>query len=100
MKERESVFLKDSIKLEQLSKINEVPLTNMNLNNYQSKEEKLFSQKSFLEIILNRIKICQNHLLTNNLSKKNLKIYLMDLKSDLSNLESDKKLGIKYIEKK
>ena len=59
----------------------------------------LLSHRSFLEIILNRIKICQNHLLTNNLSQKNLKTYLMDLKSDLSNLESDKKLGIKYIEK-
>lgn len=60
---------------------------------------KLLSHKSFLEIILNRIKICQNDLLTNNLSQKNLKTYLMDLKSDLSNLESDKKLGIKCIEK-
>jgi len=59
----------------------------------------LLSHKSFLEIILNRIKICQNHLLTNNLSQKNIKTYLMDLKSDLSNLESDKKLGIKCIEK-
>ena len=94
MKERESVFLKDSIKLEQISKLNEISLTNLNLNNYQSKEEKLFSQKSFLEIILGLVKDTQNNIIMNkgckiiNFSK--IRQLLISLKKELLEINEEK----------
>ena len=57
----------------------------------------LISSKSFLEIILNQIKSCQNDILTKNLNIKNIKRYLLNLRNNLQNFENDKKINEKYL---
>ena len=103
MKERESVFLKDSIKLEQISKLSEVSLTNMNLNNYQTKEEKLFSQKSFLEIILGLVKDTQNNIIMNkgckNINFSKIRQLLISLKKDLLEINEEKSKKLVLVER-
>ena len=64
------------------------------MNNYQSKEEKLFSQKSFLEIILGLVKDTQNNIIMNkgckiiNFSK--IRQLLISLKKELLEINEEK----------
>ena len=55
----------------QLRNINDLYLVNVELNDFKSKEEKLFGKKSFLEVILGLIKNSQNDIIIN--IKKNYK---------------------------
>ena len=79
---------------------------------FQTKEEKLFENKSFIEIILGLIKTTQNDVLTkkifynikHNFSYANVKNLLKDLKKDLIqiNVEEKKKVNLneKLLEEK
>ena len=65
MKERVlSVGITNNL-LAQKTKINNYEQLKLELNNFQSKEEKLFGNKSFLEIILGLIKNTQKCIIMN-----------------------------------
>ena len=76
-----------------------IKVTNLNLlyselNNFKSKEEKLFGKKCFLEIILGLIKNSQNDIITNEINKdKNIffvKNILKSLMKDLLEIKREK----------
>ena len=84
--------------------INKLSLT-QSLNNFQTREEKLFGNKSFLEIILGLIKKTQIDVLGNNKLTKNsfnfsaIKQTLIGLKNDLSMINKEKEKTVKFLQK-
>ena len=105
MKERE---ITKQIKNEIMAPIK---VTNLNLlyselNNFKSKEEKLFGKKCFLEIILGLIKNSQNDIITNEIHKdKNISFVKKILKSLMKDLleikrEKEKELNLNELIKK
>jgi hypothetical protein len=105
MKERE---ITKQIKNEIMapSKVNNLNLLYSELNNFKSKEEKLFGKKCFLEIILGLIKNSQNDIITNEIHKdKNIffvKKILKSLMNDLLEIkrEKEKELNLNELIKK
>ena len=84
--------------------INKLSLTK-SLNNFKTREEKLFGNKSFLEIILGLIKKTQIDVLGNNKLTKNsfnfsaIKQILIGLKNDLSMINKEKEKTVKFLQK-
>ena len=81
--------------LAQKTKINNYEQLKLELNNFQSKEEKLFGNKSFLEIILGLIKNTQKGIIMNEKNKKNkeisnIKRILNVLNNDLLQIKKEK----------
>ena len=77
------------------TKINNFSPLKLELNNFHSKEEKLFGNKSFLEIILGLIKNTQKDLIINNKNKNekeipNIKLILKVLNNDLLQIKKEK----------
>ena len=75
--------------LAQKTKINNYEQLKLELNNFQSKEEKLFGNKSFLEIILGLIKNTQKGIIMNEKNKNNKEI--SNIKRILNVLNNDNK---------
>ena len=105
MKERE---ITKQIKNEIMApiKVNNLNLLYSELNNFKSKEEKLFGKKCFLEIILGLIKNSQNDIITNEIHKdKNILFVKKILKSLMKDLleikrEKEKELNLNELIKK
>ena len=81
--------------LAQKTKINNYEQLKLELNNFQSKEEKLFGNKSFLEIILGLIKNTQKGIIMNEKNKNNkeisnIKRILNVLNNDLLQIKKEK----------
>ena len=81
--------------LAQNTKINNYAQLKLELNNFQSKEEKLFGNKSFLEIILGLIKNTQKGIIMseknkNNKDISNIKHILNVLNNDLKQIKKEK----------
>ena len=76
------------------SKINQLSFLKFELNNFQRKEEKLFGNKSFLEILLGLIKHAQKDVIINNDSKcshlSHIKHILNVFKNDLLGIKKEK----------
>ena len=87
-------------------KVNDLYLVNVELNDFKSKEEKLFGKKSFLEVILGLIKNSQNDIIiNNNKNYKNLsyiKRILKTLMKDLLEIKmaKEKEINLNEIIKK
>ena len=87
-------------------KVNDLYLVNVELNDFKSKEEKLFGKKSFLEVILGLIKNSQNDIINNNNKNyKNLsyiKRILKTLMKDLLEIKmaKEKEINLNEIIKK
>lgn len=87
-------------------KVNDLYLVNVELNDFKSKEEKLFGKKSFLEVILGLIKNSQNDIIiNNNKNYKNLsyiKGILKTLMKDLLEIKmaKEKEINLNEIIKK
>jgi len=82
--------------LAQKTKLNNNDQLKLELNKFQSKEEKLFGNKSFLEIILGLIKNTQKDLIMNDKNKNrnkeisNIKHILNVLNKDLLQIKKEK----------